>query len=95
MLRFLLYFNVWQSQLTFVIADVLYSFERGLHSAHAGSELESRTRPITFNGPHHAGCWEDGSVGKSSLFGNVKGVKQEWDAFQRGILPNVYLKPTE
>ena len=30
-----------------------------------------------------------------SVFGNAKDIKQEWDAFQRGVLPNVYLKPTD
>lgn len=48
----------------FVIVNVFYSLERGLHSVHASSEIESRTRPITFNGPHHAGCGDDDSVGK-------------------------------
>lgn len=28
------------------------------------------------------------------MFGNAKDIKQEWDASQSGILPNVYLKPT-
>lgn len=35
-------------------------------------------------------CGENGPV-----VGNAQDVKQEWDAFQRRFLPNVYLKSTD
>lgn len=60
----------------------------------AGSELSAGQAPLLLRVliMQHAramALW-----GNGSMFGNAQDIKQEWDAFQTGFLPNVCLKST-